>query len=390
MLHSVGFNLVCEVKTLNVMNEGKSTNAVPKFERRYDLDWLRIIAVFTVFFFHLAGFFATPLASIFTIILAGFGMPIFFLISGMGIHYVLKRIPQGLLVKERFFRLIIPFLVGLFTHLSIQVYYIRLRESEFTGSLLDFYPKYYDGIFRYGGNFPILGLHLWFLPVLFLHSTITLPLFAFLTKESNRASIAKVANFLNKPGALFLLAIPLIIVEMIDPLSAYDVRFTGWNMFSYLLFLIYGFLLVSEKQFQQSIIRHGLPAFFISIFLAILGLPIYYFLGFTDIVKVILGLYGWSMIIVLLNIGRKYLNFQHKSLKFLSEIGLPFYIIHQTVLVVVAYYVINWELLNLGKFLIITVVSWIIIFGLILVIRQVNALRLLFGMRLKKKPATHG
>jgi peptidoglycan/LPS O-acetylase OafA/YrhL len=99
---------------------------LPKYERRYDIDWLRIIAVFLVFIFHNARFFdfnewhvknsELDLGmTIFVNFLGGVGMPLFFIISGMATFYFLGFANAKLYTKARFVRLIYSYT---FTSLS--------------------------------------------------------------------------------------------------------------------------------------------------------------------------------------------------------------------------------------------------------------------------------
>lgn len=94
------------------------------------------------------------------------------------------------------------------------------------------------------------------------------------------------------------------------------------------------------------------------------------------------------MLMLILTLRKKYLNFNYNSLKFLNEISITVYILHQVVLVVVTFYLIPLNLWILQKFLLIIAVSIIVTFGLTLLTREVNILRFLFGMRLKKKKIT--
>ena len=204
----------------------KSTN----FERRYDIDWLRIIAVFLVFIYHCSRFFdlndwhvkndiLNLGTTIFFNFLGGVGMPLFFIISGMATFYFLGFVNARIYTKARFVRLMIPFLFAIFTQIPIQVYLDRVSHSEFTGSFFEFYPQYFNGLYGYGGNFPWTGFHLWFLILLFLFSLITVNLFVYLRKDENLEKISRIAAFFKKPGSLFLLIIPVLILELFNPLS---------------------------------------------------------------------------------------------------------------------------------------------------------------------------
>jgi hypothetical protein len=206
----------------------------------------------------------------------------------------------------------------------------------------------------------------------------------YLRKDKNLEKISKVALFFKKPGSLYLLIIPTLIIEFLNPLSILG-TFGGYNLFSLLVFYIIGFLLASDKQFKESIENHKLIALIIGI-ISILLLPVVIIFFYNVYLFWILGLtYMWSWIIVILGLASKYLNFNHKSRRFLNEIVMPFYILHQTIIVIIGFFVIQTSLIILLEYLIISIVSFAIIIALVLIIRKVNVLRFLFGMSLKKK-----
>ncbi len=373
----------------------EETYSTPKYERRYDIDWLRIIAVFLVFIFHNARFFdfgdwhvknnELDLGmTIFVNFLGGVGMPLFFIISGMATFFFLGFAKPGLYIKARFVRLMIPFLIALFLHIPIQVYLDRVSHGLFTGSFFEFYPQYFNGFYGYGGNFPWSGFHLWFLILLFVFSLITVIPFAHLRKEQNLQKISKIANFFTKSGSLYLLIIPILIIEILGPLSILG-QFGGYNLFSQLVFYIIGFFLASNSKFKESIEKHYRLALIIGITTTVLLLIERLFL-LIDLLFWVLGLvYVWSWLIVILGLGSKHLNFNHKSRKFLNDIVIPFYILHQTIIVIIGFFIVQLGLIIFIKYLIISSLSFVIIVGLVLIIRKANFLRFMFGMSLKKK-----
>jgi len=69
-----------------------------------------------------------------------------------------------------------------------------------------------------------------------------------------------------------------------------------------------------------------------------------------------------------------------------TEAVLPFYILHQTVITIIGFYVIQWNLGIAPEYLIIASTSFIAIIAIYeLLVRRINVLRFLFGMRLKKE-----
>jgi peptidoglycan/LPS O-acetylase OafA/YrhL len=76
------------------------------------------------------------------------------------------------------------------------------------------------------------------------------------------------------------------------------------------------------------------------------------------------------------------LNAPRPILVYVGQAVLPFYILHQTVLLIVGYYVVPWQVSDVLKWAVITTLAFLIIllvyeFG----IRRTNVLRFLFGMK---------
>jgi hypothetical protein len=88
----------------------------------------------------------------------------------------------------------------------------------------------------------------------------------------------------------------------------------------------------------------------------------------------------------ILGFGRKHLSFNHRFLQVANELVLPFYILHQAVIVAVAFYIVGLNLLVIEKYLLIVLTSFPIIAALLYPISKVNLLRFLFGLRTRKTP----
>jgi peptidoglycan/LPS O-acetylase OafA/YrhL len=372
-----------------------SVETAHKYERRYDIDWLRIIAVFLVFIYHCSRFFDINDwhvknneldlgVTFFFNFLGGIGMPLFFIISGMATFYFLGFTNARLYTKARFVRLMIPFLFALFTQIPFQVYLDRINHGLSPGSFFEFYPQYFVGLYGYGGNFPWAGFHLWFLILLFIFSLVTVLPFVYLRREENLKKISSIANFFRKPGTIYLLIIPALLIEVFKPLSILG-QFGGYNLFSLLIFYIIGYFIASDKQFKESIEKHIKTAVIIGIISTIL-LPVVILFLYNELLFWLLGLlYAWSWIIVILGLGSRKLNFNHKSRRFLNDIVMPFYIIHQTIIVIIGFFIVQLDLMIFLKYLIISSISFVIIIGLVIAIKQLNVTRFLFGMGLKNK-----
>lgn len=94
------------------------------------------------------------------------------------------------------------------------------------------------------------------------------------------------------------------------------------------------------------------------------------------------GLCAWCWVLAILGLAAHGLRFGTPFLAIANEAVLPFYILHQTVLLTVGYFVVRWIVPDLAKWGIIAASSLAICVGLYwFVIRLVNLLRFLFGMK---------
>jgi hypothetical protein len=79
-------------------------------------------------------------------------------------------------------------------------------------------------------------------------------------------------------------------------------------------------------------------------------------------------------------LGKSFLNKDFKYRKSLNELVLPFYILHQTILIVIGFFIVQSNLEIIEKYLLITFLSFGLIITLIILFRQENTFRFVFGM----------
>ena len=227
---------------------------------------------------------------------------------------------------------------------------------------------------------------------LFFFSLILLPLF--IRRGDRESLIARLANYFDRPWALLLLFVPLAVVAILASVIGLDfTRMMGsWDIRSYLLFFIYGYLIISNTQIQETIKRYGTVFFIPAIILSIVGIYLKYGVELPEVFSVWIGiltlraLMAWCWIIAILGFGSRYLNFNNKFLGYASEAVLPFYILHQTIIIIVGFYVVQWSMAIAPKYFIIVALSFVGIMAIYeILVRRINVLRFLFGMRLRKK-----
>jgi peptidoglycan/LPS O-acetylase OafA/YrhL len=369
--------------------------------RRYDLDWLRVLTILTVFIFHSSRFFdlgdwhvknATQYmgVQIWIVVLASWMMPLIFVISGASLFYALGKGKAAKFIQDKVLRLLVPLVVGILTHVSLQVYLDRLTHGRFYGSYFDFLPGYFNGIDLFGGNMPWTGMHLWYLAVLFVFSLVFLPLFGWLKDGSGKVLLERLGDLLALPGAPILLALPtvalLLLIDPDSPLGNWENG--GWYYVVYITFFLGGFVIFSHEGLQKRIQGQrwlSLAAAVVTLLVAFAlwrgADPAYASPRFIAL-YIFYGLASWSFILAFLGLGMKYLTFSTPFLKYANEAVLPFYVLHQTVLLCVGYLVVQGNIPDLVKFLIIALGSFGIIMSLYeLLVRRVDMLRILFGMK---------
>ena len=372
--------------------------------RRYDIDWLRVLAVLLLFPFHTSMIFnrwnwyikndqLSNAVAYFQSFVHPWHMPLLFLLAGAATWFALRFRSGGRYAIERFKRLLIPFIFGLLVLIPPQSYYGMRNHSDYAQSYLQYYPRFFqifpqdmDGYFLGGFTFG----HLWFIFYLFVFSLVALPLFLFLKRETGERLIRGLAAFFRLPGTIFLLAIPIYAMGRLvdfDPDPLY-----------YVTFFVYGYLLMADARFGETIDRHKRVALILGpVMLALmLGLtgerpwPAFLPGWIQPIVDIYYdsGLAGWCTILALLGYGRQFLSFSNKFLEYFGEASYPIYILHQTVIVIIGFYVVQWNASVPVKFVMVLVAAFLATTLLYdLLVKRTTVTRFLFGMRpLRRKP----
>jgi Acyltransferase family len=374
--------------------------------RRYDNDWLTVLATLTIFLFHCARFFnyedwhvknnqLDESLSVFVAVVAQWIMPLFFVLSGISSYYSLTSRSGARYIRNRFQRLVIPLIFGTFVLLiPVQVWIERFSHAQFDGSFIEFYPLYFQGLYGFGGNFAWMGLHLWYLEILFAFTLFTFPFFVLLGKARGQEMISEAAAFFEKRGAILLLGIPLFLMEWLVNLQPKGVGirdFGGWSLFSYFVVFVTGFLVAFDLRYREAMERSryvsltlGLLTTVFMFFFPIDLTPLGYFAKYSVTVFA-RSFNSWFWLVAILGFGSRYLNFDNEVLNYAREAALPFYILHQTVIVVIGLCFASWETSVMLKYLALSASAFTVITAMYeLFIKRVNVIRFLFGMTVRK------
>ncbi len=356
--------------------------------RRYDIDWLRVFATYLLFLFHVVMVFnPAPFyhirndeVSIVFMIFAGFislwHMPLFFLLAGWSIFSSLQARGTTGFLKERFFRLWVPLIMGcvvlmppikfleLKGGLDASISGLRVAErlqdsfSEvipsgtlpvappFEEGFLEFLPIFYTHLDRF------TWAHLWFVAYLLTFTYLYLPLFLSLlhTRDWNgRASRVWV----------YLPVIPLALVQIFlrPHWPGLQNLYNDWANFAYYsTFVTAGFLLARYPALEAALHRERARALAIGMattLVLLLGT-----LGVFDSPSVLLAgtaVAGWCFVVALLGFAHRSLSFTNPVLDYLAESAFPVYLLHQSAIVIIGYAIIQLRLGITPKFLLLLV-----------------------------------
>jgi len=404
--------------------------------RQYYLDQVRVITILLVFLFHCNRFFdsdgwhaknaiSSPVSDFFSFFMVEWMMPMFFFISGASTWFALQSKTGGRFVMDRTKRILVPLIFGIFILSPHQVYFERLTYGQFSGSFLAFLPHYFSGWYAFGGNFAWMGLHLWYLLLLFVFSLVALPLFLLLKRKRARAAsglegkellsgsagrvreeagrVREEAGRVNQDNGqpqkrhgwvrwgylvafILLLAIPGWVLSPDGKLGGR--LWGGWSLLEHLVLFVMGYYAFSrpaivrswqDKRYALLIATVALTALNSYLFLHHIRFP---FGTGPYLLKILLrAIVCVSWILTILGWAERKLNYTDSRLKYNNEAVLPFYILHQPVILLIGYFVVQWQVPLALKYAMIALSSFIVIMLVYeYAVKRVAVLRFLFGI----------
>ena len=378
--------------------------------RQAYLDWLRIMAIVGVLFFHSAMAYVAEwgwhiknketsnLLLEFNFFLHQFRMPLLFFISGTVTYFMLQKRSSGSFIILRLRRLFLPLIFGMLIVVPPQIYMERLTQGS-KGSFAEFYPSIFTT-----GAYPKGNLswhHLWFILYLFLYDIIFAGIFKWCTSKKGKVKMSWINN-LAKGKRIYLLILPSVIL-----FTSFAGRFPETNdlihdycyFFYWLFFLLAGFACINFPALMDSLENNRRT----SLMFAIITIVAINYLRWNELepYKVIADwqhdwrtylyrslypLTAWGWVFTAIGYGKRYLNKKLKVLDYLNEAVYPFYILHQTVIVIIVYYVVKTTDTIAMKYVFTVMVSFLVTMSIYHVFIKPYAItRFLFGMKPKKK-----
>jgi glucan biosynthesis protein C len=172
----------------------------------------------------------------------------------------------------------------------------------------------------------------------------------------------------------------------------WEVREGGWYILSYLLLIIFSYVWAMDERFGRAVDRDKGLALALAVVTDLLVgahvvgqlLPEFPQLlaGGPDWAWEVVRVFcAWCSMMAILGYARKYLRAPRPILAYASQAVLPFYMLHQTVIVIIAFFIRGWALAVGLKYLFVVVTTFAVVMGLFeFAIRRNRVLRFLFGM----------
>jgi glucan biosynthesis protein C len=344
--------------------------------RRYDIDWLRVIAIGLLILYHIGigfqpwGVFIKfiqndkPLESLWIpmSMLNIWRIPLLFFVSGMGVCFAMRKRNWKQLMMERTRRIFIPSIFGIFFIVPVHVI---------------LWQKYYNQDITYSPGI----IHLWFLGNIFIYVLILSPLFFYLKNKKNGKFRHLLGRLYRSPAGLMSIILPFMVEAVIinpESFETYSLTLHGFLIGLFAFF--FGFTAIyCRDEFWNTVLRWRW--FFLTV--AIIFFLVRLLLFDLKSPNYILPVESISWILSAFGFAFRYLNRLGKVLRYLSRAAYPIYIIHMIFLYLGSFLIFPLSVpagLKLILMIIFTTISSFIFYDLI--IRRIKYIRPLFGLNI--------
>jgi len=374
--------------------------------RRHDLDWLRVIAFGLLILYHIGMFYVTwgwhiksphagPFAEPAMILLNPWRLSLLFLISGVALRFAVdKPISARAFAGKRFLRLFIPLVFGMVFIVAPQSYFELLAKGEISEGYLVFYARYLSADTNFSVTVPTWN-HLWYLVYLIAYSMLIIPLMPLVRRFAAWMDSARFERLMGG-GRLFMLPALLFVVyrfttDMWYPRESH--AFWGdWGAHArYFSYFLIGILIAKNSAFWRVLATTWRRGAAFVLFLAVVLTPLWDNWQWVESQPILMQtaramrvIYAWAVIATLMGAAQHYLNRPSARLAYLSQAIFPYYILHQTLIVIFGVYLATLGLsapVEFAALLLMTVLGCVLIYEFI--IRRVPFLRPLFGVPMR-------
>lgn len=348
--------------------------------RKYYIDHLRNFTILLLFPVHTfmiwndfgSGFYIwlgeSRLLSTLIVLVNPWFMPILFVLAGISARYSLKKRSYKEFILQRIQKLLIPFIVGLVFLVPFQTFYARKFFDAYDGGLWENWKYFfthltdfngYDGAFTPG--------HLWFLLFLFVISMTSLFLFRWIPYRKTAGRAERMSIW-----GLLLLFIPIWLFYHLG-------NFGGFSIGKDLALYLSGYYILSSDLVMETLEKNRKWLIFLwGISTAALVFLYYKFQYYGDLW---VNFIGWISILILLVFGKKYWNQKMFLTDSFNRASYPIYLLHQSILVALAYVITQICDVFFIQIVFICVGSFLLTVFACHLVRMIPGVRRIFGIK---------
>ncbi|KQV52296.1 acyltransferase family protein [Massilia sp. Root335] len=380
-----------------------TTRPLPRY---HFLDWVRIIAFFLLILYHVGMYYVTwdwhvksPHASEFLEPYMALSSPwrlsLLFLVSGVASSCMLAKLKPLVFLRKRSWRLLIPLVFGMLVIVPPQSYCEVIEKLGYAGSYGDFMRLYvhgYHGFCKDGCLILPTWNHLWFVAYLWAYTVVLALLMLALGPRFDRLA-ARLGHALTGWKLVVLPAAVLALARMImlDRFPITHALIDDWyNHAHYLTVFLLGALMARVPGIWPRVAGVRWPG----LALALAGwaaIIIWYALDHGAIagtrwellvypMRAVYVLMAWSAILAACGFAQRHLDRDGPARRYLTEAVFPVYILHQTLIVVLAHALKALHRAPGLEAMLLVVLVTVLSFTGFEIVRRVPLLRPLFGL----------
>lgn len=377
-------------------------------ERLYFLDWVRIFAFALLICYHVGMYYvswgwhiksetASHTLEPLMFLTNPWRMSLLFLVSGVATRFMLERQSAGQFAGARSWRILLPLIFGMAVIVPPQAYLEVVQKLQYQGSYLEFLNLYfhnYRGFFIEGKRLVLpTWNHLWFLAYLWTYSMIIA--LAWKVFPAVFAKLEKLVDVMTTGWGIFLSPILYLAAIRIGLLSGHpptnNLTNDWYNHANYFFYFLMGFFLARNMRFWNAAATIRWKSLMVAIlgWIFIASYMSYYeqhgdaplsILYFQRVVWVMLA---WTAILALCGFARQHWNRDHAKRELLTTAVFPLYILHQTVIILLAWQLRDWRLTPIVEGPLLVFLCFAFCYGIFLLVRRIPLLRPMMGMTAK-------
>lgn len=383
-------------------------------DRRLDLDWVRVGAFGLLVLYHVGMYYvswdwhvkspaAGPAIEPFMFLTSPWRLTLLFLVSGAASAYLFEKRTDGFM-GDRSRRLLLPLLFGMAVIVVPQAYYevVDKLPGGYRDGYWAFYGRYLtaDDTFCSYDDCLVLPTwnHLWFLAYLFVYSAVVwlaLRVSSFTLRERAGRWLAGMCigiGVLVAPMVWLMLARLLLVARFGSTHALID---DWYNHAQYFPMFVLGFALARAESFWLALERCRWASLAVAVPTCAFIAWYFTWSGFVEsppdglrvAQRLLWAANQWAATAAILGFAYRLRHFDHPLLRYLTPAVLPVYILHQTIIVVLAHNLQRLRMSPVTEGTMLVALTFALSFLGYEFVRRIRWLRPLFGLRWGAPPS---